>query len=141
MKLICLFIFALFFNPVFSQDIIKEKPVQTSIVNLIVTPEKFENKKVIIKGFLALEKENNGIYLTKDDLTYRNTKNSIFLLLSYDMIDDLYKKKLDGKYVVILGEYYIPKIEVFKKAYSKYGGVLNNVENVQQIYEFDSTDL
>lgn len=131
----------LFFNFVFAQDLKKEKPLQISILNLIVTPEKFENKRVVIKGFLALEKENYGVYLTKDDLLYRNTKNSIFLLLSYNMIDELYKKKLNGKYVVILGEYYIPKIEVFQKAYDKYGGILNNIENIQQVYESNEKDL
>ncbi|MDR6464572.1 hypothetical protein [Chryseobacterium sediminis] len=88
-----------------------------------------------------MEKENYGVYLTKDDLLYRNTKNSIFLLLPYNTIDELYKKKLNGKYVVILGEYYIPKIEVFQKAYDKYGGILNNVENIQQVYESNDKDL
>jgi len=43
--------------------------------------------------------------------------------------------------VVILGEYYIPKIEVFQKAYDKYGGILNNVENIQQVYESNDNDL
>ncbi len=133
MKLIYLSIFGLFFNCAFSQHITKEESIPTSIINLISSPEKFENKKVIIKGFLSLDKENYGIYLTKDDLIYRNTKNSIFLLLPYDMIDKLYKENLNGKYVVILGEYYIPKIGVFQKAYNQFGGMLNNIENIQGI--------
>lgn len=135
-KYLLAYILVLFFNSVFSQQKINET-VQTSIINLVSSPEKYDNKKVIIKGFLCLEKENYSIYLTKDDLIYRNTKNSIFLLLSYEIINSLYKQNLNGEYVEVLGEYKIPKIEAFQKAYKKYGGVLNNIEDIHKVIMYE----
>ena len=135
-KFLLAYILGLFFNSVFSQQKINET-VQTSIINLVSSPEKYDYKKVIIKGFLSLEKENYSIYLTKDDLLYRNTKNSIFLLFSYEIIDGLYKQNLNGEYVEVLGEYMIPKIEAFQKAYKKYGGVLNNIEDIHRVVMYE----
>ncbi|MFZ4931100.1 hypothetical protein [Chryseobacterium sp. Mn2064] len=131
-KYILTCILGLFFSSAFSQQIISES-IQTSIINLISSPEKYDNKRIIIKGFLSLEKENYCIYLTKDDLTYRNTKNSIFLLLSYDIINTLYKQNLNGAYIEVLGQYVIPKIETSQKIYKIYGGVLNNIEDIHKV--------
>lgn len=118
-------------NFCFSQNIKNTDAVQLSIINLISSPKDYDNKRVIIKGYLSLEKENYSLYLTKDDLIYRNTKNSIFLLISNDMLSKLYREKMKEKYVVVLGNFEIPKDERFRKAYSSFGGVLNNVENIE----------
>jgi len=133
MKYIYASICVFFINFSFSQKIKDNDAVQLSIINLISSPKDYDKKRVIIKGYLSLEKENYGLYLTKDDLIYRNTKNSIFLLISNDMLSKLYREKMKGKYVVVLGEFEIPKDERFKKAYSVFGGVLNNLENVEKI--------
>jgi hypothetical protein len=122
-----------FTNCCFSQNIVKTDPVQLSIINLISSPKDYDKKRVIIKGYLSLEKENYGLYLTKDDLIYRNTKNSIFLFFSGEMLSKLYGEKMKGKYVVILGEFEIPKDERFRKAYAKFGGILNNIEYIEEV--------
>ncbi|WP_241310279.1 hypothetical protein, partial [Chryseobacterium arthrosphaerae] len=68
-KYIIVCIFGLLSNYLFSQQTVDDA-IQTSIVNLVSSPEKYDNKKVIIKGFLSLEKESYNVYLTKDDLKY-----------------------------------------------------------------------
>ncbi|WP_241318511.1 hypothetical protein [Chryseobacterium arthrosphaerae] len=131
-KYILVFTFGLLSNYFFSQQI-ADDAIQTSIINLVSSPEKYDNKKVIIKGFLFLEKESYNVYLTKDDLKYRNTKNSIFLLISYDVISNLHQQKLNGKYVEVLGEYVVPKKESFQRVYKSYGGVLKNIEDIHKV--------
>jgi len=133
MKYIYATLLVLFINFCFSQNVSENDPVQLSIINLISSPKDYDKKRVIIKGYLSLEKENYGLYLTKDDLIYRNAKNSIFLFFSSEMLSKLYGEKMKGKYVVILGEFEIPKDERFRKAYAEFGGILNNIENIEEV--------
>ena len=50
-----------------------------SIVNLIATPEKYDGKLVRIFGFVKLEFEGTGIYLTEADLKNYLGKNGLWL--------------------------------------------------------------
>ena len=50
-----------------------------SIINLISTPDKYEGKFVRIFGFVKLEFEGTGIYLTEADLKNYLGKNGLWL--------------------------------------------------------------
>ena len=56
-----------------------EEIINTSIINLIATPEKYHGKKVLFIGFAVMRFEETGIYLSKDDAERRILKNSIWL--------------------------------------------------------------
>ncbi len=71
-----------------------------SIINLIATPEKYNEKMVCFSGFLHLEFESYGIYLTQNDIQYRMSKNGIFI---YGVDESLYK--FNDKYVYIEGKF------------------------------------
>jgi hypothetical protein len=73
---------------------------QVSLVNLIANPEKYDGKRVSVKGFLALEFEGNALYLHKEDFDNRLYKNGLWYAG-----ETLESKKYDRKYVNIEGTF------------------------------------
>jgi hypothetical protein len=51
----------------------------TSIIDLIANPMKYNNRRVRIIGFLNLEFEGNGIYLHREDFEHAISENSIWV--------------------------------------------------------------
>lgn len=92
-----------------------------SIVNLIATPERYDEKVVRIDGVMILEFEGDAIYMTKADAENHVFKNAISLVLDYPKFGIPEKepsdpeqlkqaiskakmlKEMSGKYVLIEG--------------------------------------
>ncbi len=81
-KAICLTIllFITLFGVATPSEAREEMAKYVSIINLITTPEKYHNKKVLIEGYAQLDFENNALYLSREDAEYGATKNGILLL-------------------------------------------------------------
>lgn len=93
----------------------------TSIPNLIATPERFAGKLVRVTGVMVLEFEGDAIYISATDAKKRITKNGIWLRIDYAKLgipetkpsnpEQLKKaeyqlktlKDMNGKYVIIEG--------------------------------------
>ncbi|MBD5779470.1 hypothetical protein IEN85_08185 [Pelagicoccus sp. NFK12] len=78
---------------------------KTSIITLIATPEKYQNKRIRITGVAHLEFEENVIYVTKDDYKNKVWKNGLWISFPVETPDSKINelKKLNGKYVTIEG--------------------------------------
>jgi len=80
-----------------------DDPIDVSLINLIATPERFDGKYVMVIGVGNLEFEGNALYLSKDDLKYGNTKNSVWLANFTN-----YQKEYEdynGKIVIVEGRF------------------------------------
>ena len=58
---------------------IETKSIEVPLQNLIEQPDKYDGKKIITKGFVRVEFEQNAIYLTKEDCENYMTKNALWL--------------------------------------------------------------
>lgn len=77
--------------------------VDVSIVQLIVNPQDYENKKIRIKGYLSYKHEGNAVYLHKDDYENVITENAIYLYIKEkDFIENFIDKPYEG-YMSIVG--------------------------------------
>src|SRR5262249_37142216 len=80
---------------------------------LISNPEKYQDRTVVIEGFLHVKDEDSAIYVTKDDADYLNTTNALWVSyaeqLRLERIGSKGRqakadlKSFDGKYVLIKG--------------------------------------
>ncbi|MCW5823110.1 MAG: hypothetical protein KIT34_09925 [Cyanobacteria bacterium TGS_CYA1] len=52
------------------------------MISIIANPEKYDGKNVQVKGFLHLEYEDYGLYLSKEDADYLRTENSLRMSFS-----------------------------------------------------------
>lgn len=50
-----------------------------SIVDLIANPQLFDDRKVLIVGYVHIEFEGRGIYLHRDDFRYGISRNALWL--------------------------------------------------------------
>lgn len=99
---------------------------RVSIINLIATPDKFNHKKVRVKGFLNLEFEDNAVYLHKEDSELGIDKNGIWLEIEGGEIDTIHYKTCNKQYVIIEGTF-----EMNNKGHdSGYSGALTNITRV-----------
>ncbi|KFF22682.1 hypothetical protein [Chryseobacterium sp. JM1] len=103
-----------------------------SMISLIANAENYIEKKVILKGFLNIQKDDMAIYLSKDDFINFNTNNAIYLFLSIDDMNKLNITKMSRKYVSIMGTFYIPKNKDIQMG-DNYIGALKNIEYVELI--------
>lgn len=74
-----------------------------SIIRLISTPEKYDRKKVLIKGFLNLEYENDVVYLHREDYENNIGENSIGIIIKGEERSSPQYQKLNHKYVFVEG--------------------------------------
>ena len=116
-NLFTLILFLTTFSFAFSQtrkdtlDDTEKRPFQlgvyenTSLISLIATPEKYNEKKVQVIGYLHLEFEGTAIYFHKEDYEKGILENSFWVNFS----DKLAKKKslqdYSDKYVIIIGTF------------------------------------
>jgi hypothetical protein len=56
-----------------------ETPIETSMEQLLASPEKFQGKRVRVCGYLHLKFEDRAIYLTKDDADNHRTKAAFWI--------------------------------------------------------------
>lgn len=76
-----------------------------SIINLISTPEKFNNERVRVIGYLNLEFEGNAIYLHKEDYKKSITYNSLSVSFTKKTWEKINKFKINRSYVIIEGTF------------------------------------
>ena len=79
---------------------------EVSLLNLIVSPEKYQGHKVRTFGYLNLEFEGDAIYLHKEDYENGLAKNALSLAMTKDGIQDAKIKHLEKNYVLIEGRFY-----------------------------------
>jgi len=76
-----------------------------SMINLIATPEKYQDKKVMVDGYINIEFEGTALYLHEEDYKNGITKNSI----SINFLDGFFEKNkintqdYTQKHVIISG--------------------------------------
>jgi len=75
-------------------------PKSISLIQLIVTPERFHQKEVVVIGVVSLGFERDALFFHQEDIVYRVKNNGIWL-------GDLPKKcdQLDGRYVRLRGKF------------------------------------
>ncbi len=82
-----------------------------SLINLIATPKKYHGKYVRLNGYAHIQFEDYVIYLSKDDATYLNGKNGLWLSFTSKHLElepKNFSKKVsleyfDNKFVLIEG--------------------------------------
>lgn len=76
-----------------------------SLMQLIVTPEKYDGKTVRVFGVSFIEFESNGIWFSKEQLEYGGMKNALWLEPDYDAIGKNRAElaKYNGQYVLVEG--------------------------------------
>ena len=57
----------------------RNKSERVSMTQLIATPERFSGKHVMVFGYFIERFEHSALYLTKDDATYGNSRNSLWI--------------------------------------------------------------
>ena len=72
--------------------------VRVSLVQLIATPERFEGRKVVLRGFCRWGFEERAVYLHREDAELMNTANALWL-----DADAAQNKDLDGRFVYVSG--------------------------------------
>jgi len=76
---------------------------QVSILQLIVTPERYDGKRVQVEGFLYLEFEGNALYLSENDYIHHLSKNALWVTRN-SMINERFHK-LNSRYVILIGTF------------------------------------
>jgi hypothetical protein len=76
---------------------------QVSLLQLIVTPERYDGKTVLVEGFLHLEFEGNVLCLSENDYIHRLSKNGLWVRRNSMINENL--GKLNSRYVVIKGTF------------------------------------
>ncbi len=75
-----------------------------SLVQLLANPERYHNKPVCLEGFLRVEFEGCGIYLSRDDANYLINSNSLWVSFGGDWKGQgLEPKQFNRKFVLIEG--------------------------------------
>ena len=85
-------------------DEINQNAIDVSIIQLIASPEKYQNKVVRVIGVGNIDFEGDSVYLSKDDWKYDIYENSFWLDVGEDF---QYEEagKINGKYVIIVGTF------------------------------------
>ncbi|MFD2571562.1 hypothetical protein ACFSUS_13035 [Spirosoma soli] len=104
-----LIFFGLFLNlhkGVYAQDPSKypNYPIHdVSLIQLVVTPEKYHGKVVQLKGYINFEFEGNAIYFHQEDYTHSLTRNGLWVDIpqKYEAVLKQYSKR----YVIIIGTF------------------------------------
>jgi len=74
-----------------------------SILQLIVTPEKYDGKAVTFEGFLHLEFEGNAIFLSQSDSVHGISKNAIWV--TRNAVINAKYQQINSHYVIITGTF------------------------------------
>ena len=82
----------------------REISYNVSIIRLIASPEKYDGKRVTVRGFLRLVFEGDALYLHREDYERSLVTNSIYVSLSDSQLNAF--KKFDRQYVVVSGVFF-----------------------------------
>jgi len=84
----------------FAQD---PREMLVSLIQLIANPTAFDQKRVLVKGFVVLEFESQHLYLSEADAKHLVTRNSVWL----DVSDALYARRaqFNRRYVLVEGTF------------------------------------
>ncbi|GHS96382.1 hypothetical protein FACS189421_01380 [Bacteroidia bacterium] len=77
----------------------------TSLIQLIATPEKYDGKMIQIIGYLHLEFEGNAIYLHKEDFENSITENGFWVNFSEKVTQRANIMDYSDRYVIIIGTF------------------------------------
>jgi hypothetical protein len=77
----------------------------TSIVELIANPLKYDNKRVRIIGFVRLEFEGNAIYLHREDFLHGISENSVWVNVPKAITKEQ-MTEVNEKYVICEGVFH-----------------------------------
>ncbi|MFZ1800573.1 MAG: hypothetical protein WAU24_11970 [Chitinophagaceae bacterium] len=80
------FLTTVFFTVVFYQNCIVEK---VSIINLIATPEKYDQKCICVKGFFINEFENRTLFIDKTSAENKLFENGVTLIFDSTINEDI----------------------------------------------------
>jgi hypothetical protein len=72
------------------------------MVQLLATPERYEGKRVRVKGFCELGFEADGLFLHREDFDIANTDNGLWLDVEGSKV---VKQGLGGTYVLVEGRF------------------------------------
>jgi len=83
------------------------KVLSVSIVSLIANPEKYEDKRISVTGFLHIGFEDTAIYLHQDDYQNSITQNGLWIFLpnNTDSISDFPGGCQSNRYVQVIGTF------------------------------------
>jgi len=101
--------FWLVFSSSYAQDWgkINRKLETVSLIQLIVTPDKFHEMQVRVEGVIRIQLEGNGLYLSKEHYVNRVHKNALWLETDESLLatasDELLK--LNRSYVLVEGKF------------------------------------
>lgn len=83
------------------QDLASDEVLSVSMVGLIAAPERYNNKMVSTIGYVVLEFEDDGLYLSESDAKNGIRLNSLYLALSEEELKKYLS--LSKSYVLVQG--------------------------------------
>jgi hypothetical protein len=77
--------------------------IAVSLIQLIANPTAFDGKRVLVKGYITLEFENQAIWLSELDAKHIITRNSLWL----DVDDPVYanRARFHNRYGLVVGTF------------------------------------
>ena len=78
---------------------------EVSIIQLISGPTTFDQKRVMVSGYLHISFENVAIYLSSDDFKHGISKNAIWIEFNDYVRQNIDIKKFTDQYVTLIGSY------------------------------------
>jgi hypothetical protein len=81
----------------------QQSPLSVSLVQLIATPEKYDGKMVTVRGFLAMDREGDLLYLSQADADNVLLSNATWIRRTEAMGRE--KELLNRKYVKVVGTF------------------------------------
>jgi len=101
--LLVIVVVSLTFSSDGAQFTARDQPEYVSMLQLVVTPERFDGRLVVVTGFLSLGKEADELYVTQSDERNGILENGVSIVRSAEMRDK--KAILDHKYVRVAGRF------------------------------------
>jgi hypothetical protein len=86
-----------------SINAVAQQSLPVSLIALIAAPERYHGKKVVVSGYMYLQRERSALYLGKADFQHSLFKNSLYLEVPNQMVVRLYP--LNGCYVEVTGTF------------------------------------
>lgn len=102
--------------------------LRVSLINLISTPEKFDNKPITVKGYYSHRFESTRLYL--DEISARNNiyENSVTIILDSSINEEMMKAK-DNSYMQVEGYFKMPP----PNNKNSYGNYIQKVYNIDDL--------
>ncbi len=87
-------------STMFAQD---PREMLVSLIQLIANPTAFDQKRILVKGFVVLEFESQHLYLSEADARHLVTRNSVWL----DVSEAVYARRAEfnRRYILVEGTF------------------------------------